>query len=586
MGWFRVSVGERAVVESSLIAVVGVSCRLPRAPDPGAFWSLLSAGQQAVGEIPTERWEMASRPFEEGLYETDPGARFGAFLERVDHFDPVFFGISAPEAEAMDPQQRLILELGWEALEDARMNPGGLREESAGIFLGAIASDYSDLIQRRGPDAISPHTLTGLHRSIIANRVSHILGLRGPSLTVDAAQSSSLLAVHLACESLRKGEVSVALAGGVHLNIDPHSALGASRLGALSPDGRCFAFDARANGFVRGEGGGVLVLKPFASARADGDHVYCLIRAGAVNNDGSTEGLTRPSQAAQQSLLREAYERAGLVGSEVQYVELHGTGTPVGDPIEAAALGAVLGAGRAAEEHLVVGSAKTNIGHLEGAAGVAGLIKAALAIENRRLPASLNFKTPNPEIPLDELGLRVQRDLGDWPHPDRTLIAGVSSFGIGGTNCHLVLSEAPEGERVRTGQGKSPGRGAAPLPTPIPLVLSAKTGPALAQAAARLGAHLKASPDQDLTDLAYSLTATRPSFEHRAVAIGRDSGELLGALGAIEREKPSPGAISAKGKAGKLAYLFTGQGSQRIGMAKELHAAYPVFAETLEQACE
>jgi acyl transferase domain-containing protein len=466
---------------------VGVSCRLPRASDTEAFWELLAGGRHAIGETPAERLPAGGSLGE--LSNDEPGVRFGAFLDGVDRFDAAFFGISPHEAAAMDPQQRLVLELAWEALEDARIVPGAVRGERAGVFLGAIAGDYSHLTYRSGSDVIDRHTLTGLHRGIIANRVSYALGLTGPSLTVDAAQSSSLVAVHLACESLLRGEARLALAGGVHLNLDPGVALGAARFGGLSPDGRCFTFDSRANGYVRGEGGGVVALKPLAAAQEDGDRIHCVIRGGAVNNDGPSDGLTVPSRAAQESVIQAAYERAGMERSEVQYVELHGTGTPVGDPIEAAALGAL---GRLQHDGgpLPVGSAKTNVGHLEGAAGIVGLIKALLAIERRQIPASLNFREANPQIPLTELGIRVQDGLGAWPHGDRPLVAGVSSFGVGGTNCHLVLEEPPAPRRGpdagrEEGGGAGPNVPARPLYDPALLPLSARSAPALAEAAGR-----------------------------------------------------------------------------------------------------
>ena len=478
----------------------------------------------------------------------------------------------------MDPQQRLVLELAWEALEDAGTVPDSIRGDQAGVFLGAIASDYSNLTYREGPDSIGRHTLTGLHRSIIANRVSYTLGLTGPSLTVDAAQSSSLVAVHLACESLRRGESEFALAGGVHLNIDPDVALGAAEFGGLSPDGRCFTFDARANGYVRGEGGGVIALRPLSVAEAAGDRIYCVIRGGAVNNDGPAEGLTVPSRAAQESVLRRAYRRAGLKRTNVQYVELHGTGTAVGDPIEAAALGAALGAGRPSDDPLPVGSAKTNVGHLEGAAGIAGLIKAVLAIERRELPASLNFEQPNPEIPLDALRLRVQDAHGAWPHDDRPLVAGVSSFGMGGTNCHLVVTEAPEAAVV-----VPPAAGAA---GPIPLVLSAKSEPALREAAARLASHLREDPELDPADVAYSLATTRSAFSQRAVALGGDREALLAALAAISAGGEAPALARGIARAeGPPAFLFPGQGSQWEGMALGLLDSSPAFATRLRE-CE
>ncbi len=567
------------------VAVVGVACRLPRAPDPEAFWRLLAGAQHAIGEVPDDRlagWADID-------VDVDPGIQFGAFLDRVDCFDPAFFQISPREAAAMDPQQRLVLELAWEALEDTRIAPASIRGDRAGVFLGSIASDYSNLTHRSGPDAIGHHTMTGLHRSIIANRVSYTLGLTGPSLTVDAAQSSSLVAVHLACESLRKGEATFALAGGVHLNLDPSVALGAAKFGGLSPDGRCFTFDARANGYVRGEGGGVVALKPLAAAEADGDRIYCVIRGGAINNDGAGEGLTVPSRKAQESVIKEAFRQAGVEPSAAQYVELHGTGTAVGDPIEAAALGDALGADRPADDPLLVGSAKTNVGHLEGAAGVVGLIKATLAIEQRQIPASLNFKEPNPGIPFDALGLRVQTVEGDWPRKGRPLIAGVSSFGMGGTNCHLVLEEPPASRptelepTARAGEGDPAVK---PLPSPIPLTLSAKAEPALAQAAERLVAHLEDHPELDPTDVAYSLANTRTAFEHRAVALGADRDELLGALGALALGQGHSGLTRAKaGREQRPVFLFPGQGAQVGGMALDLLESAPAFA-THMAACE
>ncbi|HEY6551293.1 MAG TPA: beta-ketoacyl synthase N-terminal-like domain-containing protein, partial [Solirubrobacterales bacterium] len=518
----------KSAKNASQIAVIGIACRLPNAANPEAFWRLLASGQDAITKTPPERWEMAGRSFEEGLSDEDPGARFGAFLDQVDRFDPAFFGISPREAATMDPQQRLVLELGWEALEDAGIASSAIRGQAAGVFLGAIAGDYADIVHRHG--AIDRHAVTGLNRAIIANRVSYTLGLTGPSLTVDAAQSSSLIAVHLACESLRRGEAELALAGGVHLNIDPSGALSASKFGGLSPDGRCFTFDARANGFVRGEGGGLVLLKPLAAAEADGDHIYCLIRASAVNNDGGGAGLTVPSQKAQENVLKRAYRSSGLKRSEVQYVELHGTGTAVGDPIEAAALGAVLGSARSGDNPLAVGSAKTNVGHLEGAAGITGLIKAALAIEQREIPASLNFERPNPEIPLGELGLGVRQQHGEWPEEDRPLVAGVSSFGMGGTNCHVVVSEAP----ALLGQGSSIKRNSPdkqgvsgvdsakpqPFPGPILLPLSAKSELALRAQAESFVGHLNSNPELDPSDVAFSAATTRSSLPHRAVAVG------------------------------------------------------------------
>ena len=344
--------GTGSMRDGSAIAVVGMACRVPGAPDPEAFWHLLRAGSDEVSTVPADRW-----PAEEAVAAAlSSAARHGAFLERVDLFDCSFFGISPREADAMDPQQRLMLELCWEACEDARIPPGSPAGGHTSVFVGAISSDYADLARARGVAGVTRHTATGSHRSMIANRVSHRLGLGGPSLTVDTGQSSSLVAVHLACESLRRGESKIALACGVHLNISVASLLESSGFGGLSPDGRCFTFDERANGYVRGEGGAVVVLKPLSDALAAGDSIYCVIRSSAVNNDGGDGTLIEPSQAAQEEVLRLAYRRGGVRRSQVQYVELHGTGTALGDRVEAAALGAVLGSARPADRPLPVGS--------------------------------------------------------------------------------------------------------------------------------------------------------------------------------------------------------------------------------------
>ncbi|WP_406205789.1 SDR family NAD(P)-dependent oxidoreductase [Kitasatospora sp. NBC_01560] len=551
------------------VAIIGLSCRLPQAPHPRAFWDLLRRGASGITDAPAERW---SGPATDGT----PGR--GGFLDRIDTFDPVFFGISPREATLMDPQQRLMLELAWECLEDAGVVPDRLRATQTSVFVGAIAADYGTVLQRHGLDAITPHTVTGLNRGIIANRVSYTLGLEGPSLTVDAAQSSALVAVHMACESLRSGESDLALAGGVNLIIAPESTLGLTRFGGLSPDGVSYTFDARANGYVRGEGGGAVLLKRLDRALADGDHVYAVIRGTAVNNDGATDGLTVPSPQAQEKLLRRAYQRAGVDPGEVQYVELHGTGTRVGDPIEARALGAALGTARPDGSPLLVGSAKTNVGHLEGAAGIVGLLKAVLAIEHRELPASLNFAEPNPDIDFAGLNLRVQTALGPWPAG--TLRAGVSSFGMGGTNAHVVLEEAPAAVRAEpTGPDTADAAGPA---VPAVWPLSAKSAPALRDQARHLLDWLSQHPETAPADVAHALATGRSLFEHRAVVLpdGRED-----ALRAVAEATPHPSAVTGSAAdAGKLAFLFTGQGSQRVGMGEELYDAFPVFAAAYDEA--
>ncbi|WP_435137974.1 type I polyketide synthase, partial [Actinacidiphila sp. bgisy144] len=513
-------------VRDDMIAVIGMSCRLPKAPDIDAFWQLLRSGGDAITRVPADREEIGRSRAGDAL----PGISFGGYLESVDRFDAEFFGISPREATAMDPQQRLVLELSWEAFEDAGIVPGNVRGDRIGVFIGANRDDYAALLRGRGTDAITAHSNTGLQRGMIANRVSYVLGLSGPSLTVDTAQSSSLVAVHLACESLRRGECTSALVGGVKLSISQETAAEEAKFGGLSPDGRCFTFDSRANGYARGEGGGVLVLKPLSSALAAGDPVYCVIRGSAVNSDGASDGLTVPSGAAQEAVIRRAHQLAGLQAADVQYVELHGTGTRVGDPVEAAALGAALGRDRAEHGPLVVGSVKTNIGHLESAAGIAGFLKVALAIREREIPASLNFREPNPQIPVDELNLRVQTRTTPWPQADRPLIAGVSSFGMGGTNCHVVVGEAPVLERSaapEAGVESAPEVGSESAGAVV-WVVSARSDAALVAQAGRLAEFVDARPEVSVGDVALSLAVTRTTgFAHRLAVVGRDRDQLL-----------------------------------------------------------
>ncbi|MFD7733599.1 beta-ketoacyl synthase N-terminal-like domain-containing protein, partial [Kitasatospora phosalacinea] len=550
------------------IAVVGAACRLPGAGDPAAFWHLLRSGTDAVGEVPPGRW--GDRVPEE--------VRRGGFLDGVDGFDAAFFGISPGEALGMDPQQRLLLELAWEALEDARILPADLAGSATGVFVGAIWDDYARLLHEYGPGALDQYSLTGRQRGLIANRVSYALGLRGPSVVLDSAQSSSLVAVHAACASLRSGESSVAVAGGVNLNLLPESALAMARLGALSPDGRCQVFDARANGTVRGEGGAVLVLKPLSAALAAGDPVYCVIRGSAVNNDGATDGLTTPAAETHSAVVRAACRRAGVDPAQLQYLELHGTGTAVGDPVEARAIGTVTAPGRPADRPLRVGSVKTNLGHLEGAAGIVGLLKVALSIRHRELPPSLHYRTPNPAIPLDELRLRVQDGLGPWPAADAPLLAGVSSIGVGGTNCHVVLGGPPAGAPVPPAPPASS--------APLPWVLSARTDAALRAQAARLADHLAQAPGTRPAEVGLALATTRTAFDRRAAVIGTDLPELLGGLRALADGTPSAHTATGTRTDGGLAVVFGGGGSQRLGMGRELCAAHPVFAAAFDAACD
>ncbi|MFD8159349.1 type I polyketide synthase [Streptomyces malaysiensis] len=574
------------------IAVVGMSCRFPQAPDPEAFWRLLNEGISAISEVPAGRWtddrpappetDAPSTPPGADAPSTPPAVRHGGFIDDVDRFDPAFFGISPREAVAMDPQQRLILELAWEGLEDAGIVPATLRGATVGAFIGAGSDDYASLIRARGR---SHHTLTGTQRGMLANRLSHVFGLSGPSLTVDAAQASSLVAVHMAVESLRRGESRLALAGGVNLNLSAETAADIAAFGALSPDGRCFTFDARANGYVRGEGGGLVVLKPLSDALADGDTVYCVIEGSAVNNDGGGASLTAPDPDGQRRVLRLAQRRAAISPAAVQYVELHGTGTALGDPAEATALGAVFG--RSGAGPVQLGSVKTNIGHLEAAAGIAGLLKTALAIHHRQLPAGLNYRTPNPRIPMGELNLEMRLAPGEWPKPDNRLVAGVSSFGMGGTNCHVVLAEPPAGTSSHAfAHHLEPGAVPAPTlaPIPLPLPLSGVSAAALRGQAMRLRPYLERSPN--LTDLAFSLATTRTSFDHRAVLITGQTADAAHGLDTFAEGGTAAGLVTGTARAaGKLAFAFAGQGSQRLGMGRELSAAFPVFAQAFDEVC-
>ena len=422
------------------IAVVGLACRFPSAEDPESYWRLLANGVDAIREVPGDRWDL------ESLYDPDSKAagkmstRWGGFLERVDAFDPQFFGISPREALQMDPQQRLFLELAWEALENAGIAADGLRGSRTGVYAGVMWNDYAKLLGSELGN-LSEHSATGQDTSIVPARVSYALGLEGPSVAINTACSSSLVAVHTACQSLLRGDTEMVLAGGVHLVVSPHSTVSMTKFGAMAPDGRSKAFDQRANGYVRGEGGGLVVLKPLRDAVRDGDRVWAVVRGGAINNDGFSNGLTAPNPKAQEAMLRDAYDGSGIGRSSVHYVETHGTGTLLGDPIEAGALGSVLGRDREAENFLRIGSVKTNFGHTEAAAGAAGLIKVLLSIGRRQIPPSLHFERPNPHIPFGAIGLEVQTELGPWPRPAEKAVAGVSSFGFGGTNASLIFGK-------------------------------------------------------------------------------------------------------------------------------------------------
>ncbi|RKE22694.1 type I polyketide synthase [Streptomyces sp. TLI_171] len=551
-------------VPEGAVAVVGLACRLPGAPDPEAFWTLLAEGRTAIGRPPAHR----------GL---DPDLPPAGYLDRVDGFDAEFFGLSPREAGETDPQQRLLLELGWEALEFAGIVPAALHGTRTGVYIGAMAHDYRLLRHAADAPPLGRHTLTGLGHGLLANRISYTLGLHGPSLTLDTAQSSALTALHLAHRAVRDGDCELALAGGVNLILSSRSTEEARRFGGLSPDGRIHPLDARANGYARGEGAGLVVLKPLDRARADGDRVLAVILASEANHGGAAAGLTVPDAEAQRTLLDLTLRRADRRPEQVQYVELHGTGTPVGDPIEAAALGAVHAAGRTPQTPLLVGSAKANVGHLEGAAGIVGFLKAVLAIAHRQLPASPHHEQPNPAVPLDELGLRVPGTLRPWPAPERELLAAVSSFGMGGANCHVLLAEPPADPAAD--------RDSAPPRDHTLLTLSGRTPAALREQAARLADHLDTRPELTVHTVAAALATTRTHFRHRAalpVASRSSRTELADELRKLAGEEGAAEAVLGVARPGRLALLFSGQGSQRAGAGRELHAELPEFAAALD----
>jgi myxalamid-type polyketide synthase MxaE and MxaD len=558
---------------SEPIAIVGMGCRFPGGADnPDAFWSLLDAGRDAVQSLDA-RWALVgSRPSE------GTPAWAGLLTEPVDAFDPEFFGISPREARSMDPQHRLLLEVTWEALENAAILPAALEGSRTGVFVGACSTDYQHIIMRQPPEAQDLYSTTGNMLSVGAGRISYTFGFQGPCLMIDTACSSSLVAAHLACRSLRTRESDLALAGGVNLLLSPIPMEAGARMQALSPDGRCRTFDAAANGFVRGEGCGLIVLKRVSDARRDGDRIWGLIRGSAVNQDGRSTGLTAPNVLAQEALLREALKNARVTHESIGYVETHGTGTSIGDPIEVEALRAVIGPLRSDGGRCALGALKTNIGHLEGAAGVAGLMKAVLALEHEKIPRNINFRALNPRIRLDGSSLVAATEATSWPRTARPRFAGVSSFGLSGTNAHVVLEEAPLAE----GGARAPHRSSELL------VLSARSVSALNAQAARLSAHLDAHPELLLGDVAFSLATTRTAMEHR-VAIPTSSREQLReALESVAIGETPTGAVRGRASVaggGKVVFVFPGQGSQWLGMGKRLLAEEPVFHATIV-ACD
>jgi acyl transferase domain-containing protein/acyl carrier protein len=571
------------------IAIIGIGCRFPGAKDPPAFWRLLRDGVDAITEVPAERFNL------DALYDPDPAApgkintRWGGFIEQIDQFDPHFFGISPREAARMDPQQRLLLEVAWEALQDAGQVAERLAGTQTGVFIGISNNDYGR-IQLCDPDRIDGYAGTGNALSIAANRISYLFDFRGPSIAIDTACSSSLVAVHLACRSLSNGESDLALAGGVNLILSPAITINFTKAGVMAPDGRCKAFDARANGYVRSEGAGVVVLKPLSRALADADPIYAVVRGSAVNQDGRSNGLMAPNSLAQEAVLREAYRRAGVSPGDVQYVEAHGTGTFLGDPIEVKALSAVLGSDRPPGRPCALGAVKTNIGHLEAAAGIAGLIKVALALEHREIPPILHFGEPNPHIPFDRLPLRVQTTLGPWPVTSGSALAGVSSFGFGGTNAHVVLAEAPQSNAVIQSAEYAidhPHQAIRNANFVYLLPLSARSPEAL-QSLARDYQRFLAKPESKLTlhDFCYTAAMRRGHHDYRLAVTGSSCEQLIERLQAFLQGEAHTGLSSGhkdSSRPKKLVFVFSGQGSQWFGMGRWLLDQAPVFHAVVER---
>ena len=566
------------------LAIIGIGCRFPGdANDPSTFWSLLKNNVDALTEIPSDRWDLRT------YYDPEPGkagktnVRHGGFIKDISKFDATFFGISPREAARMDPQQRLILEVGYEALEDGGQVLEKLSGSQTGVFVGMSSFDYA-LIQTGYHDrnAVDVYTNTGGALSIVANRVSYCLNFKGPSVVVDTACSSALTAVHFASDAIWKHECDLALAGGVHVLITPGPYLGFSKLAMLSSDGRCKAFDARANGFVRSEGAGMVVLKRLSKAIADGDRIYALIRGTAINQDGRTSGLTVPSQHAQEEVVRAAYHNARVSPSSVRFVEAHGTGTLVGDPIEARALGTVLAPGRDAAHSCLLGSVKTNIGHLEAAAGIAGLIKTALSLKHQELPASLHFAEPNPDIPFDSLRLRVPSSNEALLANGEPLYAGVNSFGFGGSNAHIVLQEFANGQTsLKLGPISDDRAQLIPLTARAPEALKAAAG-ACAKFLETSGPSLGISLD----DFAHTTRFRRTHHDYRLGVVARSREELIERLSAFSRGETDGAAVTDRfvsGQVVRLAFVFSGQGPQWWAMGRQLLEQEPVFRKVIEQ---
>jgi malonyl CoA-acyl carrier protein transacylase len=561
------------------IAIIGIGCRFPGSDSPEGFWQILCNGVDAISEVPPERWDIDALYCPEPATPGKMNTRHGGFLKQVDRFDADFFGISPREAERIDPQQRLVLEVAWEALENAGVVPASLSGSLTGVFIGIGNYDYGLLIPKRGVARIDAYDGTGSTLGVAANRLSYLLDLRGPSLIVETACSSSLVAIHLACRSLQNAESDLCLVGGVNLMLSPEQSIIYSQARMMSSDGRCKTFDASADGYVRGEGCGVVVLKRLSDALRDENKVLGVIRGTAVNQDGLSNGLTAPNGPSQQAVIRQALKNAGVTPAQISYVEAHGTGTSLGDPIEFKSLKAVLMEGREPERTCWLGSVKTNIGHLEAASGIAGVIKVVLSLQHQKIPPHLHLKQLNPYISLEETTFCIPTECQLWSSGKERRLAGVSAFGFGGTNCHVILEEAPLTAAVASENEREVNL----------LTLSAKSDNALKNLAQSYVDFLASHPEVSLADVCFTANTGRSHFNHRLAVVAESAVQLQEALSNLLTDRETAGLVSGQvssKKRPKIAFLFTGQGSQYIDMGRQLYETQPTFRQTLDRCDE